>query len=134
MSEGIVEMIVPGTYIEVRAEGLLSVGAIATGNIGVIGTAEMGSAEIQTLSSFEDGRARFGESGDWDPRAPDTNLTLVRALRLLFADGASTVYARRVFDPTKAVSATFTLGADGADSGLKLRARTPGTWGNRLQV
>jgi Phage tail sheath protein subtilisin-like domain/Phage tail sheath C-terminal domain len=134
MSEAIVEMIVPGTYIEVRAEGLLSVGAIATGNIGLIGTAEMGSADIQSLSSFEEGRARFGERGDWDPRASDTNLTLVRALRLLFDDGASTVYARRVFDPTKAVAATYTLGADGADSGLKLRARTPGTWGNRLQV
>jgi hypothetical protein len=113
MSESIVEMIVPGTYIEVRAEGLLSVGGIATGNIGLIGTAEMGSADIQTLSSFEEGRARFGESGDWDPRSLDTNLTLVRALRLLFDDGASTVYARRVFDSTKAVSAAFTLGADG---------------------
>jgi hypothetical protein len=134
MSEAIVEMIVPGTYIEVRAEGLLSVGAIATGNIGLIGTAEMGSAGIQTLSSFEEGRARFGESGEWDPRSPDTNLTLVRALRLLFNDGASTVYARRVFDATKAVPAGYMLGADGADGGLKLRARTAGTWGNRLQV
>ena len=65
MSEAIVEMIVPGTYIEVRAEGLLSVGGIATGNVGVIGTAEMGSADIQTLSSFEEGRVRFGEPGPW---------------------------------------------------------------------
>ncbi len=134
MSEAIVEMIVPGTYIEVRAEGLLSVGGIATGNIGLIGTAEMGPAEIQTLSTFEEGRARFGEPGDWDPRSVETNLTLVRALQLLFSDGASTVYARRVFDPAKAVAATLTIPADGADGGLKLKARTPGAWGNRLQV
>ncbi len=134
MSEAIVEMIVPGTYIEVRAEGLLSVGGISTGTIGLIGTAEMGPADIQTLSSFEEGRARFGEAGEWDPRGTDTNLTLVRALRLLFDDGANTVYAKRVVDPTKAVPATLTLTADGADARLNLRARTPGTWGNRLQI
>src|SRR5262245_916103 len=113
MSESIVEMIVPGTYIEARAEGLLSVGAMPIGNIGLISTAEMGSADIQTLSSFEEGRARFGEAGEWDPRSTD-NLTLVRALRLIFDNGASTVFARRVFDSTKAVSATYTLGAEGA--------------------
>ena len=44
MSEVITETILPGTYIEVRAEGLIQVGAIDTGNIGVIGTAEMGGS------------------------------------------------------------------------------------------
>src|SRR5437870_5182556 len=109
MSEAIVEMILPGTYVEVRAEGLLSVGAIATGNIGIIGTAEKGTADIETLSSFEEGRARFGEPGAWNVRSPDTNLTLVRALRFLFDDGASTVYARRVFDETTAQAAEYAL-------------------------
>jgi hypothetical protein len=42
MSETITEMILPGTYIEVRAEGLISVGGISTGNIGVVGTASRG--------------------------------------------------------------------------------------------
>ena len=79
MSEGIVEMILPGTYIDVRAEGLLSVGTIATGNIGIIGTAERGTTEIQMLSSFEEARARFGEPGAWDTHSPDTSLTLVRS-------------------------------------------------------
>jgi len=134
MSEAIVEMIVPGTYIEVRAEGLLSVGAIATGNIGLIGTAEMGSADIQTVTSLAEGRTRFGEAGDWDPHDVEGNLTLVRAMGLLFDDGASTVYARRVFDATKALPATYVVGGDGAGSNLTLRARTPGEWANRLQV
>ena len=31
MSETIAEMILPGTYIEVRAEGLIGVGGIASG-------------------------------------------------------------------------------------------------------
>lgn len=135
MSEGIVEMILPGTYIEVRAEGLLSVGAIATGNIGIIGTAEMGSADIQIITSYEQARARFGEPGGWDEHdTADTNLTLVRAMRYLFDDGASTVYARRVVDETKAKPAEYTLNNDSGAPILRLRAKTAGEWGNRLQV
>ena len=42
MSEAIGEMILPGTYIEVRSEGLIGVGGISTGNIGVVGTANRG--------------------------------------------------------------------------------------------
>src|SRR5215813_13225451 len=97
MSEVITETILPGTYIEVRAAGLLTVGAIATGNVGVIGTAEKGDAEFQILSGYEDARAKFGEPGDWDPNSSD-NLSLVRALKFVFDNGALTVYARRVYD------------------------------------
>jgi hypothetical protein len=134
MAEVITETILPGTYIEVRAEGLLTIGAIPTGNVGIIGTAEMGSSRIETLSSYDEGRARFGEPGEWDPTAPDSNLNLVRALKLLFDNGASTVYAQRVFDPATAKAATFNITNDNGDTVLKLRAKTPGTAGNRLQV
>ena len=134
MAEVITETILPGTYIEVRAEGLLTIGAIPTGNIGIIGTAEMGSSRIENLSSYDQGRARFGEPGEWDPAAPDDNLNLVRALKLLFDNGASTVYAQRVFDESTAKSATFNITNDNGDTVLTLKARTPGTAGNRLQV
>lgn len=137
MAEVITEMILPGTYIEVRAEGLLTIGGIATGNIGVIGTAEMGDDRIQTLSSFEEGRARFGEMAPWDendPPATDGNLTLVRALKLLFDNGARTVYAQRVFDPQAAKPATYQIRNDAGGDIVTLRARTPGAWGNRLQI
>src|SRR5438034_5555378 len=61
MSESIAEMIIPGTYIEVRAEGLISVGSIATGNIGVVGTASRGPAgEIVPLGSYSDAIDTFG--------------------------------------------------------------------------
>ena len=132
MAEVITEMILPGTYIEVRAEGLLTIGAIATGNVGVLGTAEMGNGSVQILSSFEEGRAKFGDSGAWDetdPQATEGNLTLVRALRLIFDNGGRTVYAKRVYDPKAAKPATFNLG-----NGITLQARTPGAWGNRLQI
>lgn len=134
MAEVITETILPGTYIEVRAEGLLTIGAIPTGNIGIIGTAEMGSSRIETLSSYEEGRARFGEPGEWDPNNPGDNLNLVRALKLLFDNGASTVYAQRVFDEASAKAATFSIVNETDVPVVTLKARTPGTAGNRLQI
>lgn len=133
MAEVISEIMLPGTYIEVRAEGLLSIGAIATGNIGLIGIAEKGSGGIENLSSFEEGRAKFGEIGQWDPSAGVDNLSLVRALKLIFDNGARTVYAQRVFDEKVAKAATYQLSGENSSS-MMLRAKTPGTWGNRLQM
>lgn len=141
MSETIVETILPGTYIEVRAEGLLSIGAIATGNVGVIGTAEKGSSKIETLSSFEDGKVKFGETAPWDPNADGNNLTLTRALKYLFGNGARTVFARRVFkedaddpnDQTVAKPATYSLLNENGAS-VEIKTKTPGTWGNKLQI
>ncbi len=134
MAEVITETILPGTYIEVRAEGLLTIGAIATGNVGIIGTAEMGSSKIENLSSFEEGRARFGEIGEWDPKGGESNLTLVRALKFLFDNGARTVYAQRVLDEKTARGATYQISNESDAPVLTLRAKTPGTWGNRLQI
>lgn len=132
MSELITETIVPGTYIEVRAEGLLSVGAISTGNVGVIGTAEKGTAQVQRINSADDARARFGED-PWDGNAKD-NLTLVKAIKLLFDSGANTVYAKRVFDETKAKAATYQVKGPNNVPLLTLKAKTPGTWANRLEI
>ncbi|HLP47002.1 MAG TPA: phage tail protein, partial [Candidatus Kapabacteria bacterium] len=109
MAEVITETIVPGTYIEVRAEGLLTVGAISTGNVGVIGTAEKGSCNIEILSSFDEGRAKFGNQTPWDPNNNGSNLTLVRSLKFLFDNGARTVYAQRVFDEKSAKASAYTL-------------------------
>jgi len=134
MAETITEMILPGTYIEVRAEGLLTIGAISTGNIGIIGTAEMGGAGVENLDSYEKGRARFGEPGEWDPNAVDDSLSLVRALKILFDNGARTVYARRVFDEKTAKTAAYTLVGDDNAQLITLRAKTPGAGGNRLQI
>jgi hypothetical protein len=135
MAEVVSEMILPGTYIEVRAEGLLSGGLISTGNIGLIGTAEMGDTQVATLSSFEEGRTRYGDPGDWDPAPRATgNVHLVRALRYIFDNGASTVYAQRVLNPASARVAMFALSNDSNTPILGLRAKTPGAWGNRLLI
>jgi hypothetical protein len=142
MSEVITETILPGTYITVNTEGLLTIGALATGNIGIIGTAERGTTDIQTLSSEEEARSRFGLPGVWDNSAPDDNLSLTRSVQLLFANGASTVYAARVMAEEDnaangiqaSKAATFVLGAANGPSTLMLQASTPGAWGNRIQL
>lgn len=137
MSEVITETILPGTYIEVRAEGLLGVPSFATGNVGIIGLAERGSAALTRLSSFDGAKAAFGEAGDWEPSARDDNLSLVRSLDLVFGNGARTVFALRVLDesdaPTAARAATLNVTGEGGGT-LVLRAKTPGTWGNRLSL
>lgn len=133
MAEAIVEMVIPGTYIEVRAEGLLVAPDVSVGNVGIIGTAERGTTAVQRLSSFNEVAARFGGMGEWDGDSPDDNLGLVRGLRLLFDNGASTVYARRVVDSTAARPARYQIRSGGAPM-LTLQAKTPGAWGNRLEL
>ena len=59
MAEVITEMVLPGTYIEVRAEGLISVGGIVTGRVGIVGTASTragdGTSKPGILQSGEGG-------------------------------------------------------------------------------
>ncbi|MEM9556632.1 MAG: phage tail sheath C-terminal domain-containing protein [Acidobacteriota bacterium] len=97
MSEQITEMVLPGTYIDVRPEGLIGVGGIATGNVGVVGTASAGPIhQVEILSSPGDIEDLFGPMPPWDGADGATNLSLVRTLRHVFAGGASTVFAVRI--------------------------------------
>lgn len=128
-------MIIPGTYIDVRAEGLISAGRIATGIVGVVGTASAGPVGVPvTLSGFASARDTFGVADDFNSPADGANpLTLTRALQQLYANGASSVIAVRVAKNT-ARAATFTIRDDAAHTVATLTALTPGTWGNEIQV
>jgi hypothetical protein len=129
------EMIIPGTYIEVRAEGLISAGGVATGIVGVIGTANSGPVGVPvTLSGYSDARATFGLPDRY--AVPDDGshpLTLTRALQLVYANGASNVVALRVASK-RAAAATYALKDSGGNTVVTLTAATPGTWGNDIQV
>src|SRR5215212_9409750 len=95
MSEAIGEMILPGTYIEVRAEGLIGVGGIATGNVGVVGTANRGPLnQVVILGSYAEALETFGSYDRWP--GTETGLSLTRTLEQIFKGGGSTVYAVRV--------------------------------------
>lgn len=98
-----IETILPGTYITVRDEGLISSGSIASGNIGIVGTAAKGAVdEVKILSSFSEAKEIFGESDTWQG-GNKNELTLIRALELIYNNGGKTVYAVRT-------------GNDGADA------------------
>jgi hypothetical protein len=125
------EMILPGTYIEVRPEGLIVPGRVSVNNVGVAGTAAKGPVGAPIfLSSYTEAREIFGDYDAWVDGASD-ELTLVRALEQLFTHGATTVLAVRIADGE--AEATFTLNSAGGPC-VNLLASSPGDWGNHLAV
>ncbi len=145
MSETIAEMILPGTYIEVRSEGLIAVGSIATGNVGVVGTAAKGPLETAVpLSGVAEAIDTFGPADLFATPAESAGpLSLTRAVQQVFAGGGSNVYAVRIAGGTP-VSATLTVPAS-TNNAFLLTAADPtdpsapaapigGSWGNGIRV
>jgi Phage tail sheath C-terminal domain len=145
------ELILPGVFIEVRAEALIVSGAITVGNIGIVGTAKRGPVgEVTVLGSYAEAREMFGS---YDPfSSPDTAnhpLTLVRALELAYANGATTVFAVRVTGTedtgdaenfvaawgkfSKAKKAFHNVASAGGIAAI-LRAKNPGVWANDMTI
>jgi hypothetical protein len=129
------EMIIPGTYIDVRAEGLISAGRVATGIVGIVGTASRGPVgEPQTLASFANARDLFGLPDSYTrPEDGSNPLTLVRALEHVYNNGASTVIAVRVAGASR-TQATYAVQNGDGQAVATLTARTPGSWANNIQV
>jgi hypothetical protein len=117
------ELVIPGTYIDVRAEGLIGVGGLSTGNIGIVGTAreldENGDPVVDEdgnpiltgktfiLSDYATAQATLGR---YDAFSQKT-LNLTRALELLYRNGARTVFARAL-DPDNAATGDFSAAFD----------------------
>ncbi len=134
MSESIAEMVIPGTYIEVRSEGLISVGSIATGNIGIVGTAAKGPVDtVVPLGSPAEASDIFGPPDSFvTPAEANVALTLVRALNQVFAGGGSTIYAVRIAGGATA-TASVVIPAS-TNEAFRLSASEAGSWGNDLTV
>ena len=134
MSEAIGEMILPGTYIEVRSEGLIGVGGISTGNIGIVGTASRGPVgDVQILGSYSEALDVFGSYDRFSTTG--TPLTLTRALEQAFKGGASTVYAVRIANGTPGTMQWSARGeGEGSPELFKISASSPGTWANAMKV
>ena len=131
------ETVLPGVTIEVRDEGLIVPTAITVGNLGVVGTASKGPVDQPVvLASYAEARARFGEYDLWID-GKSNELTLTRALELAFQHGATTAIAVRVADKTAGALASaerlLTTG-NKTNSPVRLVAKSPGTWGNDLEV
>ena len=97
------ELIIPGTYIRVRADALIGVGGISTGNIGIVGTASIVPNRTVILSDYETAKAEFGMYDAF--AAADNNL--VRGIEILFRNGARTIYARAIPAADGANSAAY---------------------------
>lgn len=95
MEDQFAEQIVPGTFIRVQAESLIAPKGVASGNVGIVGTAAnaQGGPDVikktQILSSLEDARKVYDLS---DAVSAGTK-NLMRSLELLFRNGATTVYS-----------------------------------------
>ena len=132
MSETVGEMVLPGTYIEVRAEALIAPGAVVTGNIGVVGTSSRGTRnEVRAIGSYADARDLFGAYDPFGNPNDDVELTLTRALELAFLGGARNVFAVRVAngDP---VAASREVRTSGDAAAFTMTAVDPGSWGNAI--
>jgi len=129
------QTVIPGTYIDVRAEGLISAGGVATGIVGMIGTARMGPVgEPVVLSGFAQARDVFGVADPFGrPEDGNSPLTLLRALEQVYNNGASSVVALRVA-ASSASSAIYAVQDSAGHTVATLRARTPGSWGNDLRI
>ena len=147
------EMILPGTYIEVRPEGLITPGRVTVGNLGIVGTASKGPIGKPTiLGSYTEAREVFGNYDAFVGGNSD-ELTLLRALEQAYNHGASTVFVVRLTSTeavasgdsdnfveawsknTKARKATFAVDGETADTvSANLKARTHGTWGNSISI
>jgi hypothetical protein len=129
------EMIIPGTYIAVQSEGLISAGRIASGIVGVVGSAASGPIGVPiTLSGFANAREIFGLPDPFQqPEDGSHPLTLVRALEQLYNNGAASVVAVRVAGSSQA-SASYAIRDGSGNEVALLTAVTPGTWGNEIRV
>lgn len=140
MSETITDVVLPGTYIGVNAQGLIVPAAIATGNIGIVGTAANGPAgswppqpSAIALGGYQDALANFGPYDPYlTPTTAGAPLTLVRALEQAFTAGAGNVYAVRIATQQPASASAVLLLAAGAGPGLTLTAIAVGSYGNAI--
>jgi hypothetical protein len=85
-------MKIPGTYIRVLAEALISVGGVSTGNIAIVGTASDGEGETHLFSEYGEVADAVGAYDNYDDGAGTLNLA--RGLELAYGNGAGIVFAR----------------------------------------
>jgi Phage tail sheath protein subtilisin-like domain/Phage tail sheath C-terminal domain len=89
-------MVVPGTYVQVRAEALIGGAAVSTGNIGIVGTASTVPTRTELLSGYAEAVAAFGPYDAFDDG--DGKLNLTRAIEVAYRNGAGVVFARALAD------------------------------------
>ena len=85
-------LVIPGPYVQVRAEGLIGAPAVSTGNIGIVGTAAQGTGTTRLVSTYAEALAAFGSYDEFGEDG--STLNLVRALEVVYRNGGGSVFAR----------------------------------------
>jgi hypothetical protein len=83
-------LVIPGAYVQVRADALIAGAAVSTGNIGIVGTASATPADTEILSGFDDAVNAFGPYDAFS----SGKLNLTRALELAYRNGGGVTFAR----------------------------------------
>jgi len=131
------ELIVPGTSIEVRAEGLIIPGRVSISNVAIVGTARRGPVNVvMTPSNIGEARDIFGTPDAFNtPEEVDAPFTLVRALELAYLGGAQRVYAVRVARGAGDARGLATVYNIPADTGnVVVQSRYPGSGYNDAEL
>jgi len=82
-------LVVPGTYVQVRADALIAGAAVSTGNIGIVGTASATPPDTEILSGFDDAVNAFGAYDAFS----SGKLNLSRGLEVAYRNGGGVTYA-----------------------------------------
>jgi phage tail sheath protein FI len=85
-------LVIPGPYVQVRAEGLIGAPSVSTGNVAIVGTAAQGTGTTRLVSTYAEALAAFGSYDEFDEDGGSVNL--VRGLEVLYRNGGGAVFAR----------------------------------------
>jgi phage tail sheath protein FI len=89
-------LVIPGPYVQVRAEGLIGAPAVSTGNVGIVGTAAKGAGSTRLVSTYDEAVTAFGAYDELNDTTGKGTTNLVRGLEVLYRNGGGAVYARAV--------------------------------------
>jgi phage tail sheath protein FI len=133
------EYLSPGVYVEEVSFRAKFIEGVSTSTAGMVGQATFGptSGLPELVTSFTEFRRRFGGWDDLkyaDGETTQGNYT-AHGVRAFFDNGGQRLYVARVFvaDAAKG-DGQASLPLPGAAGTAQVRARYPGSWGNRLRV
>ena len=117
----------PGVYVEEYDNSPRSIEGVGTSTAGFVGLAEKGPVEgaPQLVTSFKSFTQQFG--GFLSEFAYGEYRFLANSVEQFFANGGTRCFVMRVA-PKDAVAAKSSQGI------LKVEAKNPGTWGNKIQI
>jgi len=127
------EYLSPGVYIEEFESGGKPMEGVSTSTAGFLGLAEKGPAEglPELVTNFGDFLRIFGSY--LSESAFEENRYLAYAVEHFFINGGSRCYVMRVVPPDAKAASNYTEETQESLI-LKISARTPGLWGDKLRV